>query len=446
MLVALDHDCLQLCLAWLESADLAALALVSRFVAQCASVDSLWTRILARELGVSAGCAHFWPPLLPQSARPPRCSHRTLHRLWREAYEDCRPAEIALVRAWWVRMERWLECNAPQILATLRPPPSAPAFAEFRRRAGMELSRYLRLLYSFHDGQQAAHLHGLFGGYQLYDRVENTIFLALQQAADMSAQVASQRALIGRFEHMSLVAGQQSERAPDEGLVVFAFSQTSVKLLLSGAAGAVYTNLDLTKGLVPCVAPAAVRASPCALLAWLEEFLSRLERGVFRYEPVDLTRPSETSARSPHRISTFASTEHVLVSSGVEVMSSPLFIPSAQRNSSSEIFCAYSIRMRVLPERLPYASCQLVRRHWVVREGGRERAIDGEAVVGLYPYFDKSPAALAYPFAYQSCTHIAPGGTMEGCFDFYAGSIAEPTVEFQVAIPRFTMDIPAFIF
>ena len=150
---------------------------------------------------------------------------------------------------------------------------------------------------------------------------------------------------------------------------------------------------------------------------------------------------------------------------GVAVRASAVYLP----NHPSGF--AYSIRLRAT-EALSYGSCQLKARHWKIADGDEpHRDVRGDGVVGKFPVLraggwrdDAQVGDLARgferavergpdrdgEFVYQSFSGpmLRPGGgTFEGALEFHPGSVVEPAgPTFLVAVPRFRLRVPEFIF
>jgi uncharacterized protein affecting Mg2+/Co2+ transport len=170
------------------------------------------------------------------------------------------------------------------------------------------------------------------------------------------------------------------------------------------------------------------------LLMWLEEYLRRLQEGVYVFQPPDLSeedhsRPSRPDTSRPMMISTYpvkplynplsAGTEggggggggggetrrnlgaSRSVTRNIEVLACPAYIPEKSDPAKRNFFWSYSVRLRSLsPGEQGYdpsvrsGTCQLESRHWVIHEPkgehpdhqqGYTQSVDGEGVIGLYP-------------------------------------------------------------
>lgn len=257
------------------------------------------------------------------------------------------------------------------------------------------------------------------------------------------------QSLYGKADYDELAAAGLSASGGEgfDSLLVFAASTIAPGQLRQGPAKrfyvdpsaarrcGVYTNV---KGgcVSPCISPAARARSSAGdslLFAWLDEFASRLERGVYIPEPLTLSsmeaegqRAQASRRRNLHFISLFArGDEHTAVSGGVEMSASPALLmhesvadPLPSRfpaSAAAEHFFTYGVRLRLLedhasrPPRL--GSCQLVSRHWVIQsdDGRPADRVDGPGVVGNFPLLP-ADRTLPYPFGYQSCCNASPVG------------------------------------
>ena len=405
----------------------------------------LWTHLLGSELGVEG----MDPPEFVPSAQCP-CPAKRRYFGWRMKFSEYSSGEIKFVATWWQRMERWLSLHAPSIRQSLNPPAKDEDFALFHHRLRYPFPRLLRLLYSFHNGQvintrnQRTDPNCLFGGYNVYNEAVYNHFLSISDCISVTSSVSNQHHFHeSTIENLLSHPMSSTFLTPVDNIAIFIASFASPKFICSSIEN-IFTHFDRLDVLIPCIDGNVLDSATPPLFQWLQEYLTRLETGVYRYEPVDLTNPLAVRDSDPRRISLFAYSNNSTVSHGVEVSPSPLFIPSLS-SSVGELFFAYSIRMSALPDRMASPSMQLVRRHWRIRGGGTEEVVDGEGVIGLYPSFfrDQPPA---HPFSYQSCIHISPPGAMSGFFDFVVGNLNSPQGEVQVSVPSFELTIPPYIF
>lgn len=406
---------------------------------------SLWSELLYREMGVQ----ETDPPAYVSSINF-SCEAKRRFFDWRMKFKEFSNEEIKFVVTWWQRMENWLGQHAPSVLNSLHPPANSDEFHLFASRIKYPLPRLLRLFYSFHNGQASypqdrrRNPHCLFGGYDVYNESVYHQFLSVQDMMAITLNIGAEQHIQRCYVvdiHSSYTKDKQ--RKPVGNLAIFVASLASPKFICCNDEN-IFTHLDRFDIFVPCVQTNSANSRLPPLFQWLQEYLTRLELGVFRYEPIDLTNPIAVEDSDLRRISLFAYSNNSALSHGIEVSPSPLFIPSLS-SSTGELFFAYNIRMSAIPDRMQSKSLQLARRHWRIYSGGQEEVVDGEGVIGLFPLFERQ-RVVAHPFAYQSCTRITPPGAMAGTFDFIIGSLNDPQGEVQVKVPQFELSVPSFIF
>jgi len=325
---------------------------------------------------------------------------------------------------------------------------------------------------------------GLFGGVQFYNEATNVRLLPVDRM--VSITLATNKARDARLRLHSLRGfGEDTVVDPNDhrvknGGVAFAGNFLGLQeggsldkvFMAANVDGedAVFCNVDGLKHCVPCCrGPGGNR-----LIVWLEEYLRRLEAGVYRFEPRNPTGGSSSRAislhplpeaalsynrahRAAHDDSSTSSASQVdliavstAVTLGVEVAVTPCLVPhrcrlklkAADDNTmrvSGELFWTYRVRLRMLPahpSRPPALTrCQLTRRHWEFTEPSKAHEppgrITGAGVVGLFPVLDAtekasttpvngaSPPPSAWPFAYESCTTASSyPATMGGWLEF----------------------------
>jgi len=314
---------------------------------------------------------------------------------------------------------------------------------------------------------------GLFGGVSYYDEIIVCYLLPLSILRTLNRHSSH---YLYTHEYSCTITSLHGEAEAEEyhrGLRASEFVLFSVNALVpgQGAEGpvkglfvgctpnrsGVYTNLkdsvpvDDDLILTPCMsrdarARARVRsgAGPgeYLLLDWLEEYVSRLERGMFVVEPIKMyatdlaaQQAQADRERNVHLISLFPRNGECCVTNGIEVTASPVLVThESSRDSTfgvtedngevggverSRFFFTYSIRMRLLEDHSSrpggLGSCQLVSRHWRIAERGEAppQEVDGPGVVGEFPIL-RADRRLPHMFAYQSCTWHARNGTVFG--------------------------------
>lgn len=117
---------------------------------------------------------------------------------------------------------------------------------------------------------------------------------------------------------------------------------------------------------------------------------------------------------------------------GIEVIVHPEFLPDRSDPGQSQYFWAYTVE---IVNRSAH-EIELKTRHWIITDAlGRVQEVRGEGVVGQQPRLPPGER-----FSYTSgCPLTTPDGTMEGSF----GMIDDHGRAFEVAIPLFSLDIPA---
>ena len=176
------------------------------------------------------------------------------------------------------------------------------------------------------------------------------------------------------------------------------------------------------EGLTPChpLQPASDKsAGPPAsyFILWLEEYVRRLEEGIYQFQPPFIDQPSGdvVSEVSPRMISLYprkalydpndiAKENNIgatrCITRNIEVTLCPTFIPEGSIPTENMFVWSYSVMFRMLspsdPEYIPELSgnsltcCQLVTRHWRIftpedANDGEIQHIDGEGVIGHFP-------------------------------------------------------------
>ncbi|KAH9301973.1 hypothetical protein KI387_013556, partial [Taxus chinensis] len=320
----------------------------------------------------------------------------------------------------WDIIRNWTSIHFPEVADTLAPGASEEQLSEVEERLGWKLPAPMRVLYRFCNGQftpnngfsqneQLAAL-GLLGGYQFYGQKANVHLLPWNHILRLTNQCVP---------HLGLPSGSKY-------IVVAASSNFTKFFFLDCSDGQLYvgTGRELIQ-LMPCVPSALVNMSQQdAMLLWLEEYGRKLQAGMFSVR-------KDGNIRS---ISLFPEKEPLCskaVTNGVQVRGSAVFVPEfsdLQRDGDRYLFC-YSIRMCLLPQekisrKRILSSCQLSRRHWIIRANGN--VIDefhGEAVIGEYPLLREG----GDEFVYESCSPMpSSSGSIEGDFTFVPGRLIKP--------------------
>ena len=410
---------------------------------------------------------------------------------WKKAFPLYALPLVKRVRRWWLRMESYLSVHYPEIHSSLGPPLSEATISSTLSEDGgyseFVLPSVLRIMYRFHDGQQlVGQLRmltesprtqrffakkevmelgmGLFGGISFYDEMVVMYLLPLRCLSKLNRHSSHYldthefSCTIGSFHCSTGSGASRSSRASD--YVLFAVNTLipnhhsgPIKGYfvdrVMGRRNCVYTNckgslpVDHDLVLTSCVSPearACANDDQCELMLWLEEYASRLERGVYVVEPmkqystdVEGQREQADRAKAIYIISHFPRQECTVVTNGVEVSASSVLVTHESSLESdgpdARLFFTYSIRMRLLedhPSRPPaLGSCQLVSRHWRITDSkGAVESVDGPGVVGEFPLL-RADRRLTFPFAYQSCTSsLGANSSFAGTLRFRAAASA----------------------
>lgn len=518
--------------SFLDSNDTISLGLTSKVLYPISEADELWATFCATDYLIES--KDDLPPG-NDVGFDTNMTPKRLYILWTNSFSDYSRAEVKIARSWWIRIERWLFKNAPKIFHTLNPPPKLVDIDAIEEMLGRSIPRLVKLLYRFHDGQDLlfdrgqldntppvslSHavnesiFLGLFGGYSFYEEITNMRFLPLRHLRLVSEHLLTHPVVgLKRIEipppstSMNLSSDINEElddipsqnedrmcqREPEE-CVIFACNApltdgiTKIYLAADGeeTAGSnqgyndgVFVNYGTSfSNIISCTGTAdraeTFNRAGGNLFHWLEVYVSRLEKGIYRLQAFDMSSPEQIAnesepqpyhtimlypllpdstkdpvpnpeaQRSPLRSYGYSipklsaligseemdySTISVVVTNGVEITASPVFIP--EKSELNQTFWSYSIRMRLLkdhPSRpAGLTTCQLKSRHWQISEpiGEAQKMISGEGVIGQYPTLsieysqDGNTGRSEYPFVYQSCTtaHSYPG-CMRGFLTF----------------------------
>ncbi|XP_030940862.1 F-box protein SKIP16 isoform X6 [Quercus lobata] len=212
-------------------------------------------------------------------------------------------------------------------------------------------------------------------------------------------------------------------------------------------------NLATEGEMIPCVPNALISSvhdsngdqQQDAMLLWLEEHACRLENGMIKLREERGTRSISLFPEEPPFCST-------AITNGVKVRASAVFVPEIAdlQNENAKYTSSYSIRMSLQREGciingIPFSSCQLKWRHWIIRANDHvESDFNGEAVIGKYPLLLPGERE----FVYESCTPLPTSlGSIEGSFTFVPGRLADPKgAPFEVEVARFPLQLPDYIF
>ena len=115
----------------------------------------------------------------------------------------------------------------------------------------------------------------------------------------------------------------------------------------------------------------------------------------------------------------------------VTVTSRITYIPEQSDAAASRYVFAYTINIKNTGN----VAAQLISRHWIITDANNQlQEVRGLGVVGEQPRLKPDES-----FEYTSGTAIAtPVGTMRGTYQM----VAEDGLQFDAAIPEFTLSIP----
>ncbi|XP_062107860.1 F-box protein SKIP16 isoform X3 [Humulus lupulus] len=435
---------LNIILSNLGAEDTARASCVSKKLRASTSEDVLWSHFCAEELGLSQ-------PLDPLGN--PVASFKVSYRLWRESFSMYPWSLVRRVHKCWGRLRNWLTLNFPEAEATLRKGASESEIQEFERILKVKLPLPTRILYRFYNGQEfkdedyANDLYGsplgLIGGYTFYNRSVNVYLLPLHQIIAQTIDNRSYPGFSGKSKYIIVAAS--STLIPK----LFLLNCTNGQLFVGTK------NLSTSGEMLPCVPKELIRSvhdldadqQQDAMLLWLEEHASRLEKGIIKLR--EGKKPRSNSINQFPEEPPLCSTA---VTSGVQVRASAVLIPefSNLQDFEEKYIFTYSIRMSLLPggcnvNGMTFESCQLYWRHWVIHANNQVVSdVNGEAVIGKFPILRPGEKE----FVYESCTPLPSSeGSVEGYFTFVPGRLQDPKGDmFRVTVAQFPLQLPDYIY
>lgn len=441
-----------------------------KWAARAACVQRLWRTLIhedesfwQRNAKNDFGCEQ---PVGPN--RITLSSYRQAYYAWQMAFPSAcvDPILVGRVARMWNSMRSWLKETSQEVLDSLQEGVSNQELDEAEQQLGHSFPLALRLMYRMCGGQKLQFdeeldrnrssgtyhrsiFHGLLGGYSFYDHIISCRMMTLKRMVLWTQFFRSTQSSLGPTQ---VVFGASFRL---DKLVLVDLTTGDVAVTARGSAGAVR---------LPGTPPGA---SGDGVLRWMEEFTHRCLNGVYGLSRLDT---DAEVAEDSWAICLFPQAEpwmSTAVTRGVKVQASSLLVPELCRGNLYHF--AYSVRFSLVREEEQgqtgtcggtmgeeyggeigprvMSSCQLQARHWIIRNAADEVVdeVRGAAVVGHYPLLIPG----GEPFIYQSCTQIRSErrGSMEGDFTFVPGSLAEPTGEaFEAACPRFTLEVPEFVF
>ncbi|PSS35834.1 F-box protein [Actinidia chinensis var. chinensis] len=428
-------------LSKLGPTDTASVGCVSRRFRDWAADESLWSNFCADDLQLSSPEDHFGNPT---------SNFKTAYQIWRKAFGMYPWPLVRRVKRCWGRLKCWLSANFPEALATLRKGASEVEIEELEYRLKVKLPLPTRVLYRICDGQELMSGKfsgsmlgpplGLIGGYCFNNMLVNVYLLPLREVITETQLVVRQLRFSSRSKY-----------------IVIATSSTFVEkiFLLNCANGELYvgTRKLATDGeMIPCVPNVLISSvhdsgghqQQDAMLLWLEEHGRRLHDGIIKVR-------EEGNSRSINLFPEEAPHCSTAVTNGVQVRASAVLVPefSDLQSDTDKYLFTYSIRMALLPEGciingLTFPSCQLHRRHWIIRANDVVTDVDGDGVIGKYPLLRPGEGE----FVYESCAYLSSSsGSIEGSFTFVPGRLADPKCgPFEVEVAQFPLQLPDYVF
>mmetsp|Transcript_27327 Transcript_27327/g.62992 ORF Transcript_27327/g.62992 Transcript_27327/m.62992 type:complete len:497 (-) Transcript_27327:120-1610(-) len=366
------------------------------------------------------------------------------------------------------RMCRWLQPNAPSVLEGFRPPVTeTEALLPLLDAQGIKLTSKVLDLWRIFDGQAGRildkHLaellgmdvmeseddfaQGIFGGYAAYRHEISSIMLPLTAALTLTA-----------FLQERIPALREHHRTK----MVFANSYNFDKIFLVDTQDLgvyIWTRRQ---------DPLLERAAPCNVenpfLAWVVEYVKRLETGVYTMRAL---RPEKAPATTGICLfPTDGSGYSRCVTRGVEVVASCIYMPESPQGWTYSI--SFSLVDSVGERERGYKTCQLKSRQWEIQEDGRSapETVNGEGVIGFFPIltdggwvlnresdphdqYYREPGFVQGAFQYQSCAGRLPSmkGSFGGTLTFIPGTINKPTgPPFQVKLEPFRLERADYLY
>ncbi|EGB12436.1 hypothetical protein AURANDRAFT_61083 [Aureococcus anophagefferens] len=494
-----NPDATRACLKWLDGASVEAWRCAGKRVVEVASADAVWRELARRDFygGGDVPAAAEAPGGAPGAAPTDEvlacATWRAAHGRWSRVAARVdgprapSPTEAALdesgeepfaaasafdARLWSSVAASWRALKGAlagrgtaedaavgdAVVATLRPGASSEDLARVRARS-------LRYCYAMRDGRAEPEV---FDPTSMHDG-QDLAFDAALAARDRGAMKTSQHTIFhglfgglaaydyvacGRFKSVAAVAA--ADDLAVDGAAVFATNYRGDRAFFA---------TDDDRRVYVDGEPAAPEGAG-AFAAWFAAYAARVASSCYRVAPIVPDAPRTAGivlfpdGELPGGAGVAAAT-----TVGVQVRASAVYLP----NHPSGF--AYSIRLRAT-EALSYGSCQLKARHWKIADGDEpHRDVRGDGVVGKFPVLrfggwrdDAQVGDLARgferavergpdrdgEFVYQSFSGpmLRPGGgTFEGALEFHPGSVVEPAgPTFLVAVPRFRLRVPEFIF
>jgi len=199
------------------------------------------------------------------------------------------------------------------------------------------------------------------------------------------------------------------------------------------------------------------------LLRWFEEYVRRLECGIYANIP---HRPEDVTSKGICLMPMAGPQVTSCVTKGVEITSSVTYMAEHRQGWT------YSISFRLVgtAQERGFKTCQLKSRTWIIQEDGQQpEHVNGEGVIGFFPILEdggwqlnrESDPNRQYeqsgrrnghvpgPFRYQSCSGRSASmcGSFSGHLQFFPGTIRRPEgAPFDVTLAKFPLRVPGYIY
>lgn len=448
----IDDDSLMKSISFLTFEDLISVSECNRHFYYVTSQNSLWETLYANDFG-ACDSDQTNPPGEFEISAP---NFKTLYMIWKRTFKEYEVADVKFVRLWWRKFEILLRSIAPIIYSTIGNSLSQGEIYDIGNVSKVPLSypKYLKLLYSFHDGQATAdrskdssYFSGIFGGYFYYQEFCCMIFLPLRKVCAIREPHSRQLCYV--FSECSIQGPRRRIGCTDSGDVYVSSGCRNLRL---------------------CHPPPRTESGQkIGLFLWLEVYLNRLQAGLYKYVPSPYVSKmlshfadgdsfgDQNTIISSCQLSTGTVVKYV--TSGIEVTASVVFVPEKSSVDNRRLFWTYNISLRLLenhPTRpASLRKCQLRSRHWKIEFPDRViQEVVGDGVIGLQPILDIYTTATATTsdshrsFCYQSCTEGETyPGKMYGTFTFVPGTLAAPAgPDILATIPTFSLTVPTFVY
>lgn len=210
------------------------------------------------------------------------------YQTWREAFVKYPWCLVTRVKGCWDRIKTWLSSNFPEAEATLCKGASEAEIEELENVLKVKLPLTTRILYRFHNGQEAAKadlstntfgsLLGLIGGYSFYSHLVNVYLLPISQIILETQQITSHLGFLRRSKYILVAASSTYNEK------LFFLNCTNGQLYVGTR------NLLTNRDMIPCVPHNLISLHhelnseqiQDAMLLWLEEHGRRLQHGFIK--------------------------------------------------------------------------------------------------------------------------------------------------------------------